>query len=374
LRQQLLAHRRKRARGVPKTSTVAIYASIFAIIVAVIAIGYRPPQETTGVVNATPITTNTQSEPTSIDQVVASTVAAKLAETTKLSVAPNVAEFAVSEQTKSEFLQSDTTAITKPQILQPGAENRAVVSYTTKAGDTVDTIAASYGISVDTLKWANNLTTNTVAEGRALTILPIDGIQYTVKTGDTLQSIGEKYTVDQTRIVLYNDLDVSGITAGQKIILPGANLPTTERPGYVAPVTITAAATTFLTGYSSGFGGGATWRIKVGTPNAGNYAFGNCTAYAFDRSAEFGKAIGKRWGNAGSWAAAARADGFRVDRSPAAGAIVQDSGHVAIVEEVLANGDLRLSEMNAYVTGGGWNLVSGRILPAAFVGQYLYIH
>jgi len=112
-----LAHRRKRARGVPKTSTVAIYASIFAIIVAVIAVGYRPPQETTGVVNATPITTNTQSEPTSIDQVVASTVAAKLAETTKLSVAPNVAEFAVSEQTKSEFLQSDTTAITKPQIL-----------------------------------------------------------------------------------------------------------------------------------------------------------------------------------------------------------------------------------------------------------------
>jgi surface antigen len=49
-------------------------------------------------------------------------------------------------------------------------------------------------------------------------------------------------------------------------------------------------------------------------------------------------------------------------------------GHVAIVEKILPNNDLSISEMNAYVPGGGWNVVSGRIVSAAVAGQYLYIH
>ena len=49
-------------------------------------------------------------------------------------------------------------------------------------------------------------------------------------------------------------------------------------------------------------------------------------------------------------------------------------GHVAIVEQILPNGDIQLSEMNASVAGGGYNIVSGRIVPAANVHQYVYIH
>lgn len=356
----------------PKASTIAIYASIFAVIVAVIAIGYKPPQETSGVANATPVTTSTEADANTVDQVVATTVAANLAETTNLSVAPNVAEFAASTQIKSEFSQTDTTVISKPQLLQPGAEDRTVVSYTTKAGDTADSVAAQNGISVDTLKWANNLTTSALREGTVLSILPTDGVLYAVKNGDTLQSISEKYGVDQTRVVLYNDLDVSGLTSGQKIILPGANLPTTERPGYVAPV---AATTTFFTGYSSGFSGN-TWHIKRGTPGyAGNtYAFGNCTKYVYDRRVELGLGISASWGNAGSWASGASKSGLLVNHTPSIGAVMQDSGHVAVVEDILPNGDVSVSEMNAYVSGGGWNIVSGRIVAAAYVGQYFYIH
>ena len=79
-------------------------------------------------------------------------------------------------------------------------------------------------------------------------------------------------------------------------------------------------------------------------------------------------------GNAGAWATNARAAGYTVSRTPAAGAVIQDSGHVAIVEAVLPNGDLQLTEMTARVSGGGFNIVSGRILPAGQVGQYYYIH
>ncbi len=262
--------------------------------------------------------------------------------------------------------------ISKPQILQPDADNRAPVTYTVKAGDTVDSIAAFYGLSPETVKWANSLTSSTVTEGRSLTILPIDGIQYTVKAGDTLQSIGEKYGVDQTRVVLYNDLDESGIVAGQKLILPNAVLPNTERPGYVAPVA-------YAVGYSAGFSGN-TWRIRVGNPcgyNCGGYAFGYCTAYVWYRRVQMGLVIGTQWGNANTWDISARAAGLLVDNKPSVGAIMQNDGgygHAAVVEKIFDNGDLEVSEMNALVPGGGWNIVSGRIISAANVSQYLYIH
>ncbi len=354
----------------PKASTIGIYASIFALIVAVVAVGYRPPQEVAGVANASPVTTDASTESTSVNEVVATTLAANLAQSTNLSIAPNALEFAVSAQVKSEFLQTDTTVISKPEIVQLTAENRAIQSYTTKAGDTVASVAAQYGISADTLKWANNLTADTLTEGRVLTILPTDGIQYTVKAGDSVASIGTKYGVDQTRLILYNDLDETGIVAGQKLILPGAVLPNTERPGYIAPIA-------YDVGYSSGFSGN-TWRIRIGTPMyAGNtYARGYCTAYAYDRRVELGLPVSASWGNANTWDNLAR--GSRaVDRTPSVGAIIQNDGgfgHVAIVEKILPNGDLEISEMNASVGGGGWNIVSGRIVTAAYVSQYLYIH
>jgi LysM repeat protein len=356
----LLAHRRKRARGVPKASTAAIYASIFAVIVAVVAVGYHAPQEASGVANASPVTITADTQSTSVDHVVATSVAANLAESTNLSVAPNVVESAITAQTQSAFSQTDATVINKPQILQPASDNRSIVNYTVAAGDTADSVAAKYGITADTVKWANNLSSSKLTVGTSLVILPTSGILYTVKNDDTLVSISQTYAVDQTRVILYNDLAAAtSIAVGQKLILPAGNLPTNERPGYIAPVQVNA----FFTGYSSGFSG-TTWHIKNGTSNMGNYAPGNCTAYAYDRRIELGLPVGAHWGNAG----------LTVNHTPSAGAIVQDSGHVAIVESVAPNGDLSLSEMNAYVYGGGWNIVSGRILSAAYVSQYYYIH
>ncbi|NCS83271.1 CHAP domain-containing protein [Candidatus Saccharibacteria bacterium] len=185
--------------------------------------------------------------------------------------------------------------------------------------------------------------------------------------------MAEKYKGNAALITTYNDLEISGLNTGLKIVIPNGELPTSERPGYVAPVSSTSS---FITGYSSGAGNGSVWRIRTGTPNNGNYAWGNCTAYAFDRRADLGRPIGANWGNAGSWAWNALNAGYVVNRTPAVGAVIQDWGHVAIVEKVLPNGDLELSEMNYYAFGasGANNVVSGRILPAAYAGQYMYIH
>lgn len=367
----------KRApKGRVKSSTVAIYTSIFALLVAVIAVGYRAPQQDATAASTAPVANaaSVGSDQPAVNDVVASDIAASVAAASNLAIAPNVAERAVSTRVQTEYASSDvSSSISKPTIVQLSSASRQITKYSVVAGDTVDSVAAKYGISADTVKWANNLTTNNLAAGSTLDILPRDGIAYTVKDGDTAQSLADKYKADASLITTYNDLEISGLTAGLKIIIPDAQLPSNERPGYAAPRAYGAVGT-YITGYSSGFSNGSTWFIKNGTPNLGRYAFGNCTAYAFDRRLELGRPVGAMWGNAGSWATNARNAGYLVDRNPAAGAVIQDSGHVAIVEVVLPNGDLQLSEMNAHVPGGGFNIVSGRILPASQVGQYYYIH
>lgn len=293
-----------------------------------------------------------------------------------MAVAPNVAELAVSTRVQSEYqsASSDSSTISKPTIVEVSAAGRNITTYAAQAGDTAQSVAAKYGLQPETIKWANDLRSDAIAAGSTLQILPRDGIAYTVKDGDSIEKLAEKYKSDASSITTYNDLEINGLTTGLKIIIPNGVLPNEERPGFVAPRRAVSTGGTFITGYSSGFSNGSTWFIRRGTPNMGSYAFGNCTAYSFDRRAELGRPIGQRWGNAGSWATNARAAGYTVNRTPAAGAVIQDAGHVAIVEAVLPNGDLQLSEMNARVSGGGFNIVSGRILPASQVGQYYYIH
>ena len=351
-----------------KPSAIAIYISVFALIVVMVSIGYHEPQTKAVVANAVNINPQSQSDQTSVDNVVATGVAAGVAQVTNLPIATSVANLAVSAQTKSEFAKSDGTNTIKPQIISSSEVNRSVISYTVNSGDTVESLAVKFKISAQTIKWANNLTTSALSVGTVLRILPIDGVLYSVKDTDTIDSIATKYGVDKTRLVTNNDLEVSGLQPNTSIILPGGILPDNERPGYVAPVIVN-----YYAGLGTGFGG-QTWYISSGTPDDGNYFHGNCTLYSSNRRKALGLPVGDKWGNAGSWAQSARNDNLLVDKTPSVGAIIQDWGHVAIVEAILPNGDLSISEMNAHVFGGGYNVVSGRIVPAGNVSQYLFIH
>jgi len=340
------------------------------LIVAVIFIGYRQPTNSSEVVSASDIGKSYEID-TSVDNVVASNVAASAAKAANLPIATSVSNMAITTQSKSEYMQSNTVETSKPELVGAVGGNRKVTSYTVKAGDTVGGLAIKFGISKDTIKWANNLTTDTLVPGTTLRILPIDGTLYAVKAGDTIDSIVAKYRSDKESLILYNDLETSGLQPNTSIIVPGGVLPGNERPGYVAPVTI-AATNYYENAYGTGFGG-KTWFIANGTPD-GPYYHGNCTLYAYNRRKDLGLPVSDHWGNAGSWAALAAADGLLVNRNPSAGAIMVSAGHVAIVESVMPNGDISISEMNAYVAGGGYNIVSGRIVPGANAGQYWFIH
>ena len=367
---------RRKAMAKIKPSLIAIYASVFALVVVLVYVGYQQPQSSSATANVIDVNSSNQVDQTSVDNVVSTSVAAVVAQATNLPIANSVANLAVSAQIKSEIAQSSGTNTAKPQIIGSIVDNQSVIKYTVVAGDTVGSLAAKYKISVQTIKWSNNLTDDSLTVGATLKILPFDGVLYVVKSGDTVESIAKKYSVDQTRLITKNNLELSGLQPNTSIVLPDGTLPENERPGYVVPVVVN-----YFSGYGTGFGG-RTWYISSGTA-PGPYAYGNCTLYAYNRRMQLGSPVGSNGGNAASWAAVAATPvssggwGLVVNNTPSVGAIMQNGGwlgHVAIVESILENGDLSISEMNAYVSGGGWNIVSGRIVPAGNVNQYLYIH
>ena len=379
LKTQALGYQRHYARKTHrqwKSTTLAAYIGAFLFIITIVAVGYEPPKSgpTDSVANAiTPdvlASSDNESTAPSVDQLIATRVAAGIAERAELPIARNVANLSLSLSVESALAQVENNVISKPQIIQPAAGNREIRSYTTIAGDTVDKLSAQFGVSADTIKWANNLTSDLLEPGRSLQIPPTDGVIYTVKDGDTTASIAEKYSADERRLVLFNDLE-AGLAAGQKIIIPDGDLPTTERPGYVAPRPAVPA-----------YGGYGEYVGSYRGGSVGNrYAFGNCTYYVYDRRAAIGRPIGSFWGNAATWAAAARASGYTVNNTPAPGAVAQWNaysdpwtgyyGHVAIVESVNGDGTVTISEMNngAY---GGFNIVNRRTIPAGSVSAYIH--
>lgn len=94
--------------------------------------------------------------------------------------------------------------------------------YTVHPGDTVETVAKMFNVSVNTIYWANDLKKGVpLKTGDTIVILPVTGVQVTVKKGDTIKSLAKKYGGDVDEIIVYNDLDPNvGLVAGQTIIIP----------------------------------------------------------------------------------------------------------------------------------------------------------
>ena len=125
-------------------------------------------------------------------------------------------------------------ALTKPNIL-PGSTlpvegiNEAtgrtdIIVYEVKPGDVIGKIAQSFNISVETILWANNLTTRSyIRPGDKLKILPVSGIAYQVKKGDNIGKIARLYGVSSDSIIKTNLLqkDGSDIAIGENLIIPG---------------------------------------------------------------------------------------------------------------------------------------------------------
>lgn len=368
-KEKLFLHGKRRKTNRPKLSVFAAYGGVFVLIVSIIAVGYQPPQPTAvadssvaNTITATPLATPDSDAP-SVDQLVATDVAANIAQQTNMPVADYIVNASQSFAAESALAQTNSNAIVKPQVVQPLIDSRGITTYIVKKGDTVQSIAAKFDLTAQTIRWANGITGTAVKTGKKLTIPPVDGVIYTVKSGDTLANLAANYKADASRIVSFNNLEISGLKSGMRIVIPNG---TPYVPQTTAPVT------------SPTYGIAQPSRLITSFAGGNGYAFGNCTWYAYNRRVQLGLPVGSNWGNAATWALFARAAGLRVDHTPSVGAIVQwnsfagawigYAGHVGIVEAVNGDGSIVISEMNNYAYGG-FDVVDRRTLSPSEVSQ-----
>lgn len=89
-----------------------------------------------------------------------------------------------------------------PYTIAPARGRSQIVQYRIQPGDTLEKIAARFGISQDTIVWNNDgIYVNRLLPGDTLTILPEDGILHRTRQEETIQAIADKYKVSPFSIV-----------------------------------------------------------------------------------------------------------------------------------------------------------------------------
>lgn len=124
----------------------------------------------------------------------------------------------------SDVLESYVSPETQIPSDRPRSE---AIEYLVVSGDSLSSIGQSFKISVDAIRYANNLSDDDrLSPGEKLIIPPVEGVIYTVKKGDTLLTIARKFKVSVQAVAEFNYIfDASELAAGQKIVVPEAEIP-----------------------------------------------------------------------------------------------------------------------------------------------------
>lgn len=138
-----------------------------------------------------------------------------------------------------QFLLVEDGFLKKTSPLTRQTARRAYASGTihiVKQGDSLERLSRWYPVSVETIRWANNMKPgDTIRPGDELLILPVDGVLHTVSRGQTLSRIAQLYDINMGRILEQNALGSEFIMAGQQLIIPGGR-PIIEKRTAVATV------------------------------------------------------------------------------------------------------------------------------------------
>jgi murein DD-endopeptidase MepM/ murein hydrolase activator NlpD len=142
---------------------------------------------------------------------------------------------------------STPSADTSQEPIQeaPGAEQARPEPfiYGVQPGDTVSGIAESFGISMETVMWTNDLwDPDSLQIGDELVILPVSGVLHRVGAGDSVNYLAVMYGVDVEEIVEFNGLaDPDSLQVGDRLVVPNGTIQPgrgsgSSRGGRPAPV------------------------------------------------------------------------------------------------------------------------------------------
>lgn len=111
--------------------------------------------------------------------------------------------------------------------INPAAANGQISLYVVRPGDSLSEISQMFGVSVNTILWANNIKdARLITPGTTLLILPVSGVRHTVLRGETIASIARKYHADKGDIALYNGIGENAkLVTGKTILIPGGEMP-----------------------------------------------------------------------------------------------------------------------------------------------------
>lgn len=136
----------------------------------------------------------------------------------------------------SAVLSSATEAVEETATFISDKPRAEIIDYKVNPGDTISGIAQRFGVTVDTILWANNLTsTSAIKPGQILKIPPMTGIIHKVKRGDTVYSLAKHYQTDAQGIVDYpfntftND-ETFALAVGQVLVIPDGVMPKPQAP------------------------------------------------------------------------------------------------------------------------------------------------
>jgi murein DD-endopeptidase MepM/ murein hydrolase activator NlpD len=161
------------------------------------------------------------------------------------------------ETPELKVIQDNTIGgVSTPRVLTPkvlgdvfGSDTqnkKNIVEYVVQPGDSLQSIAETYEISVNTLLWANDITnSSSIKVGQTLIVLPVSGVLYVVKSGDTIGGIAGQYKANNDDVIVFNDLaNENDIYIGDILVIPGGTVPKKATPR--VPVQVPLANNFFI--------------------------------------------------------------------------------------------------------------------------------
>lgn len=136
----------------------------------------------------------------------------------------------VDELKQANNLTSNLLSIGQNLLIPTKESETTTDEYIVQKGDTLYGIANKFNTTVDNLKSINNLTTDSLSIGQVLKLPSTTASTntYTVKSGDTLYGIANKYNTTVDTLKSLNNLTSNTLSIGQVLKLPGSSATSTD--------------------------------------------------------------------------------------------------------------------------------------------------